>query len=386
MTTASRGSLGIAQSNEGDRVTTLELFFDLVFVFAFTQVTALMTHSEMPIGVLHGLIVLSLLWFGWASFAWLANQVRADSGIMRAAFVVAMVAMFVVSLAIPEAFHEEPGGIPAALTIVVCYAAVRLTHLSAYLLAAAGSRALQRQLLLTALTSVLPTVALLAIGAFVSDESRTWVWLAAVAYDLLAIFVGARSGGWMLPSAAHFAERHGLVVILALGESIVAIGVGISGKPLDWSHVLGAVLAIAIAIALWWLHFTRTLERLEASLHDRQDPHRAWLARDLFTYLHFPIIVGIIVAALGIESAMAHVHADHLGAVGGWALAGGTAAALAGSTGAICRASGRWPRIRLVATLVVLASGLVLVALPPLAALGLLAALLATLCVTEELS
>lgn len=386
MTTASRGNLGIAQSNEGDRVTTLELFFDLVFVFAFTQVTALMAHSEMPIGVLHGLIVLSLLWFGWASFAWLANQVRADSGIMRAAFVVAMVAMFVVSLAIPEAFHEEPGGIPAALTIVVCYAAVRLTHLGAYLLAAAGSRALQRQLLLTALTSVLPTVALLTVGAFVSDESRTWVWLAAVAYDLLAIFVGARSGGWMLPSAAHFAERHGLVVILALGESIVAIGVGISGKPLDWSHVLGAVLAIAIAIALWWLHFTRTLERLEACLHTLQDPHRAWMARDLFTYLHFPIIVGIIVTALGMESAMAHVHADHLGAVGGWALAGGTAVALAGSTGAIRRASGRWPRIRLVATFVVLASGLALVALPPLAALGLLAALLAALCVTEELS
>src|ERR1700712_4978816 len=117
-------SFGIASAKEGDRVTTLELFFDLVYVFAFTQVTYLVSHSEPPQSLLVGFIVLSLLWFAWCSFSWLANQAHANEGALQVAFIIAMVAVFIACLAIPELFHETPGGFSAAATVVVCYAVV----------------------------------------------------------------------------------------------------------------------------------------------------------------------------------------------------------------------------------------------------------------------
>jgi low temperature requirement protein LtrA len=257
-------SLGVATGHEGDRVTTLELFFDLVFVFAFTQVTALMAHGEAPLSLLEAFIVLSLLWWSWCSYAWLANEARANRGVLRVAFIMAMVAMFVACLAIPEAFHEVPGGLSAGGTLVVCYAVVRLTHLTVYLVVAGEDRALRRQVLLTVATSVLPTLVALSAGVIIGGRAQTWIWLGAVLYDFAAIFLAARTGGgWAVRSTVHFAERHGLVVILALGESIVAIGAGLS-EPLGWRVVVGSVLSIGIAIGYWWSYFPHLLGRLEA--------------------------------------------------------------------------------------------------------------------------
>lgn len=380
-----RPRLSVTRGSEGDRVTTLELFFDLVFVFAFTQVTGLMTHGDPPRSLLQGFTVLSLLWWAWSSYAWLANQARANRGLLRAAFVVAMVAMFVACLAIPEAFKEVPGGVPAAATLVFCYAVVRCAHLTVYLAAASGDTALRRRVLVTAATSVAPTVSILAIGAAVGEPWQTWIWLAAVAYDFAAIYFGARGGGWVVQSAAHFAERHGLVVILALGESIIAVGVGVADRPLTWPVVTGGVLAVTIAVALWWQYFHRRFEQLEHALEARHGHDRSRLATEVFTYLHLPLIAGIILTALGIEQAMAHLSDDHLGTLGGWALGGGLAVTLVASSLTVVRAGGAISAVRWAGAGVLLASGAPLAALPPLWALAVATLLVAALCAHDEL-
>ena len=222
-------ALGVRTAREGDQVTTLELFFDLVFVFAFTQVTYVMSHGEPPLSVLQGLIVLALLWWSWSSFAWLGNQAHANEGLVRVSLIIAMGAVFVLSLTIPEAYHDLEGGLYAPLVFAICYAVIRLVHLTTYLIAAGPDAALRRQVLMSLLASALPSIVLLVIGAFVDEQWRVVVWAGAIIVDLLAIYVTSNvGGGWRVQSVAHFTERHRLVVILALGESIVAIGVGVS--------------------------------------------------------------------------------------------------------------------------------------------------------------
>lgn len=373
----------VTPSRAGDRVTTLELFFDLVFVFAFTQVTALMAHGGTPVSVLQGILVLSLLWWAWCSFTWLANQARANRGVLQGAFVVAMVAIFLSTLAIPEAYHDLPGGLFAPGVLVFCWAVVRLAHVAAYYVAAGDDARLRRQVLITLVTSVLPTVALLSVGAVLGGDWQLGIWLAAVLYDFAVIFVGSRGSGWVVNSPEHFAERHGLVTILALGESIVAIGVGLAHEPVSWSTATGAVLSIGVAVCLWWLYFRHALEELEADLSRLEGTRQAERAAEVFTFGHFPLIAGIIVGALGIEQAMAHLGDEHLGALGGWALAAGLAVVLVGSSAILHRATRQWAAARLAGAAVLLALGAVLTAAAPLVALGIVVTVLVVVCVAE---
>jgi low temperature requirement protein LtrA len=375
----------LVPSQEGDGVTTLELFFDLVYVFAFTQVTTLMAQGTAPRSLVEGAIVLALLWWTWCSYAWLANHVRGDRGVLRAALVVVMVTMFVACLAIPEAFHDEPGGLDGPVTLVVCYGLVRLVHLAVYLAAAGEDRALRRQVLASLAASAVPATALLLIGAVVGHGWQLPIWSAAVLYDLAAIFVTSRGGGgWVLASAAHFAERHGLVVILALGESVVAVGAGVSQEPVSAPVVVAAALAVLLAAGLWWTYFVHVAGRLEHGLAAVSGRERARMGRDVFTYLHLPIVAGIVLAALGVEQATAHLDDDHLGGTGAWALALGLAAYLVGTTAATRRAGGELLPARLGAALVLLAVAAPLAAVPPVAALVAATAVVGAVCFLER--
>jgi low temperature requirement protein LtrA len=378
-------SLRVAGTSEGDRVTSLELFFDLVYVFAFTQVTTLMEHGHAPGSLVDGFIVLSLLWWSWCSYSWLANQARADEGVLRAAFIVAMVAVFIACLALPDAFRDVPGALSGAGVVVACYAVVRLTHVGVYLVAARHDPRLRRQVVVTVLTSVIPTVTLLAVGAAAGAPGQRWIWLAAVLYDFAAVFVSANtSRGWVIQSAAHFAERHALVVILALGESIVSIAAGLGGAHLSWHIVVGAVLSILIAVGLYFAYFDHLVDRLEQAMDAVQGQARAKLGTDIFTYLHFPIIAGVIVSALGIEQAMGHLDDHHLGALGGWALGGGVALFLAGTAATVLRCYGEWSATRLGAGLLLVALSPLLTVVHPLAAVGLVAVVVLVLAVAES--
>jgi low temperature requirement protein LtrA len=374
-----------AAPTPSSRVTTFELFFDLVYVFAFTQVSRLMADTHSALGVLQALVVLGLLWLTWCAYAWLGNHTAADHGLLRVGLPAAMVGIFIVALTIPEAYDDLPGGWHGPLVLVVAYTVVRIIHASLYVMVAGDDQELRRRVIVTQLVSTAPAVTGLFFGALVGGPAQTWIWLAALLWDLAFIYAGARGGGgWRLRSVEHWVERHGLVVILALGESIVAIGVGVAREPIDGAIVLGTVLSVTISVLLWQAYFARIGSAAEAAFEGRSGPARVTLASDAFTYGHTPIIAGIILAALGVEDAMAHIHdVEGYGWFGASVLGSGLAIYLA-STALFARLIGLgWLTWRVVGALAVAASIPLLAVVPPMAALAAVAALMGAMLVAE---
>lgn len=361
----------IRVSSETHRVTTFELLFDLVFVFAFTQVTEFMSHAHSAQGVLEAMIILGLLWWSWASYSWLANQTHVDEGIVRIGMALAMAAMFVVALTIPEAFEDLEGGLSGPLVLVAAYCTVRIIHALLYLAAAGEDRVLRQQVLLGTLPLLVGAAFLLA-GALVGGNAQLWLWLAGLTADIVLTYVTASRGGWRIQSAAHWAERYGLVIILALGESIVAIGVGAAQIPIDGPILAGALLAILLSLSLWLIYFDAAALAGEETLKERTGMARAALASDAYTYLHLALTAGVLISALGVEEAMAHVEAgDPLGLFGAAALGGGTSLYLAAHGAFVRRVGTRWPFWRMAMATALLAGVPLMAALPSLAALGL---------------
>ena len=309
-------------TDDDHRVTTLELFFDLVFVYALTNITGLMEHDIGGEAVLEGAITLAVVWFGWCAYTWLGNQAKADEGLLRVAMVVAMAGMFFVSISIPYAFGDEGN---AATVLAAAYAVVRLTHLGVYLIAAGDDTQLRSVILgMAAVASVM--LVLLFIGAAVGGRSQKWWWLAAVIVDQLGVYF-VRSTRWRLNSASHFAERFGLIVIIAIGESIVAVGVATSEAQLSGRDALALLCGLAIAVCLWWLYFDVVALVAENVLRQSTGVERARLARDSYVYVHFLFVGGIVFAALGMVLLIGdHGHID----AGRYALYGGIVSYLVG--------------------------------------------------------
>ncbi|MCC9204305.1 low temperature requirement protein A [Arthrobacter sp. zg-Y769] len=372
-------------SDETHRVTTFELFFDLVFVFAFTQVTGFMVHEYSFLGVLQGMVILTLLWWSWAPFSWLANQAHADEGLMRFGLAAVMVAIFIAALAIPEAFEDLDGGLHGPLVLALAYTAVRLLHLGLYVYAAGNDQPLRHQIAKLTVTAVLGA-ALVITGALLGGTAQTWFWLTGMGLDTGITFLISWHGNWRVHSAVHWTERYGLVIILALGESIVSIGVGASAVPVSIPVLAGAAAGICLSIGLWWLYFDVTAVAAEHRFAALRGSVRSSAAVVAYTYLHLPLVAGIVLTALGVEHALAHVEEGKgLGSVGAFALFGGPALYLLASAGFWRRMGGGWKKWRLgtaVLLLVLIAAG------PPLtslAALLLVAALIAGLVAVESL-
>jgi low temperature requirement protein LtrA len=378
MTTAERPGLAarlvgsVRQTSHDHRVTQFELFFDLVFVFAFTQVTLLMAQEHDALGVVRGVTILGILWWAWCSYAWLTNHARADRGVLYGGMVVAMALIFVMAFAIPAAYAGDDGAPVASFAIVACFFLVRLVHVVLYLFAAGEDRALRRQILVTMAIALLPAIVAMAVGASIGGVAQTWIWLGAWLYDAAIVFVTSRQGGdWRLHSPSHWADRFALVVILAIGESIVSIGVGLRSAELGVAAFAGAFLAIAGAVLLWWTYFHRYAAGIEHALAKASPQRRVAEASASFTFLHFPVVAGVILTALGVESVMAHIgDVEPLGWFGGAALGGGVSLALAATVFIWFRMTGRWLVIRLAYATLLLPGIAVLAALPPMAALG----------------
>ncbi len=377
----------ILPSDAGHGVTTLELFFDLVFVFAITQVTAFMADDLGWRGALRGLVLLLILWWAWCSYAWLGNQAHADEGLVRAALVGAMGAMFLIALSLPEAWADEGGGLSAPVLLAVAFALVRGVHLAVYGVAAAGDAELRRQLLRTAVPVGLAAV-LLVVGALLGGVAQTALWALALVVDYSGVYLAG--AGWRLPSPRHFAERHGLIVIIALGESIIAVGVGVGDLPITLPIVGAALLGLAVSVALWWLYFDVVAPVAERVLSSREGVERIRLARDSYTYLHFPMIAGIIYLALGLKKVAEYVadtehHAltDPLKGTGLWALYGGVAVYLLAHLAFRLRNVGSLNRPRAVVAVLLLVAPLGVRYIPALAALAVLALVLGALIAFE---
>jgi low temperature requirement protein LtrA len=309
-----RPRLGAMRRREA-RVKPLELYFDLVFVLGFTQCTALMIEHPTWEGVGQGLLVLALLWWSWAGFAWLTSVVDPEEGPVRIAMFATMAGLLVVALCVPQAFGDR------ALAFAISYGVVRAGHIALFVLASRDDPDL-RHSVSTLMVSTAICVGLIATASAFDGVTQGAIWGIAILLDYGGpALYGVE--GWRL-EPAHFAERHGLVIILALGESIVALGVG-AEVGITVGVIEAAALGIALASALWWIYFDVvalvTERRLRRSTEGRQ---RNALARDSYSYLHLPMVAGIILVAFGLEQTLAHVH-DHLKTVPAVALLGGTA-------------------------------------------------------------
>ncbi len=295
------------------RVTPLELFFDLVLVFAITQVTNLMSDDPTWHGLGRGLLVLAALWWAWTGYAWLTNTLEPEEGPVRAGMFAAMAAMLVVALAVPEAFDDNAVLFGAAFLIV------RLLFLGLYSIAGKRDPDLLAAVLRLVPASISGPILILVAGFF-DGRTQAAIWVLALLVDYLGVLVG-RMQGWHV-SPAHFAERHGLIVIIALGESVVSIGIGAAGVPLTAGIVATAVLGIVIIAALWWAYFDVYAVGAQQRLSATHGVERAQLARDYYSYLHMPMIAGVVLFALGLKKTVEHVD-DPLATVPAVALCGG---------------------------------------------------------------
>ncbi|MGH3313282.1 MAG: low temperature requirement protein A [Streptomyces sp.] len=330
-----RGRLRTEFQRETGAVTPLELFFDLVFVFALTAVTAFMSEDLTWHGMLRGVLILGLLWWSWVCYSWVGNVARADEGVSRLALFTAMAVMFVLALSIPESFDDLSGGLHGPVVLAVCYFLFRTMHLMLFWIFSADDPGLRGQLLRFA-PSMLAATTLLLIAAGTDGPTQTALWAAALVADYLGNYLGG-ARGWRLRSAGHFAERHGLILIIALGESIVAVGVGMAELPISWPIVAAAVLGLVLSAALWWAYFDVTALAAQRAFAAVPDADRPRLARDAYSYLHLPLIAGVVLLALGLKKVLNYVGdpvhhdlADPLKGLGLAALVGGVSLYLLG--------------------------------------------------------
>jgi low temperature requirement protein LtrA len=309
-----------AEMREGERVTPLELFFDLVFVLAITQCTALMSHHPTWSGLAQGLLVLGMLWWAWVGYAWLTSVINPEEGPVRLVIFGAMAALLIVALCVPEAFGE------LALVFALAYGAVRTAHISLFMLASPEDDGLRHSVLGLAVSTAVAVV-LLAAASLFDGLAQGALWALALFLDMAGpYFLGAE--GWKLVPG-HFAERHGLILIIALGESIVAIGVGAAGA-LTLGIGTAAVLGVALAAAMWWVYFdvvaivsARRLAEAEVGRAQNE------MARDSYSYLHLAMVAGTVLVALGLKKTIGHFD-ENLDFVLAFALLGGVAIYLLG--------------------------------------------------------
>ncbi len=358
---------------DSEAVTPLELFFDVVFVLAITQSTAYMAEHPTWTGLLQGLLILAVLWWGWVGYAWLTSTVDPEEGFVRLAVFAAMAALLVVSLAIPEAFDD------LGLLFAGAYAIFRLGQIALYVVASADDPQLRRSVL-GLLGSTAFGVTLLVIASATDGALQIALWALAISGDVIGPYIWG-AGGWKL-EPGHFAERHRLIIIIALGESIVAIGAG-AGFGIGAGEVVAAVLGTAVAASIWWLYFDvvslvseRRLIRAEAG-RERNE-----LARDVYSYLHFPMVAGIVLVALGLKKTLGDPGGDLKIEIAA-ALYGGVALYLLAHVAIRLRNVHTLSRPRLGLAVALLAAVPLITMIPALAAVAILTALLAALIAYE---
>ncbi|MGN6558277.1 MAG: low temperature requirement protein A [Solirubrobacterales bacterium] len=307
---------------EGERVTPLELFFDLVFVLAITQCTALMSHDQTWSGLLQGLLILGVLWWAWVGYAWLTSVVDPEALAIRGVIFVAMAALLIVSICVQEAFGN------LGLTFALGIGVFRAAHIALFWLAGAEAEDgdLRRSVAGLAVSTAI-AVAILALSSLFDGIAQGALWALAIFLDMAGPYFFGSEGWKLVPG--HFAERHGLIVIIALGESIVALGIGASGK-LDLGIGTAAVLGVFLAAALWWTYFD-VVALISARRLGEAEPGRVQneLARDSYSYIHLLMVAGIVLIAFGMKVTIGH-HADRLDDVPAFALLGGLATYLLG--------------------------------------------------------
>lgn len=299
--------------DDNTRVSTIELFFDLVFVFTLTQLTSLLVAEPTGVGIARVAVIFGSVWWMYGGYAWLTNAVPPREPVLRLLMLVGMAGFFVVALAIPHAFGD------AGVAFGFGYLVVTLVHAGLFLRSSQDS-AVRAMFRLGPYNIV--TAALLLAAGFTTGGVKWSLWIAAFVLYWTSPLVTA-VGGFRI-GAAHFVERHGLIVLIALGESVVAVGVGVGGRDLTAGLVTTAVLGLALAAAMWWLYFDGEDERAERALGAATESRNPWLALFAFGYAFLPVLGGIIVVAAGMTQAIARYDRPATAATA-WFLASGVA-------------------------------------------------------------
>jgi low temperature requirement protein LtrA len=360
---------------EDERVTPLELFFDLVFVLAITQCTALMAHEHSWDGIAKGMLVLGILWWTWVGYSWLTSVVDPEEGTVRLVIFAVTAALLVAALCVPTVFGESAGIFAAA------YAIVRAGQLLLFIVASRDDPQLRHSVLLGLTGGTTLSCLLIGAAAFTDGTLQGALWVLALVFEMAGPYLIDTEGWRLVPH--HFAERHGLIVLIALGESVVAIGTG-AGRHVDGGIVAAAVIGIVVVAALWWLYFdVVALVAARRLVRSKSTRERNAVARDSFSYLHFPMVAGIVLIALGLKTTLAHV-GDELHTVAATALFGGAAIYLLAHVAFRWRNVHRFSTQRAIAAAACAALVPAALAVPALAALGMLAAVLVTVVLYEH--
>jgi low temperature requirement protein LtrA len=346
------------------RVSTVELFFDLVFVFTITQLTSLLARDPTVLGLARVVLVFGNVWWMYGGYAWLTNAFPPREPVLRLLILVGMAGFLIVALAIPDAFGDS--GVAFGLGYLV----VTLVHTGMFLRSTEEST-LQAMVRLGPFNAI--TAVLLLVAGFTDGAVRWALWSSGFVLHWITPFF-TRVSGFRI-RAAHFVERHGLIVLIALGESVVAIGIGVVGRDLRAGLVLTSVLGLSVAAALWWLYFDGEDERAERALGSADRDRSPWLALNAFGYAFLLILGGIIVLAAGVKLAIVR-YAEPVTAPAAWFLAAGVAAYVVGlalfrrllGIGSV--------GVRLMVAALAVSTGVVGLAISPQAQLGALVAIL----------
>jgi low temperature requirement protein LtrA len=356
-----------------ESVKPLELFFDLVFVLALTQCTQLMADDPSWEGLVRGLLVLGVLWWSWVGYSWLTSVVDPEEGLVRFAIFGVMAALLVVALCVPEAFGD------LGLLFACAYFVVRIGQVILLYAAGRDDPGLRRSVAGLAIGTLIGTSILIA-ASFTDGLFQGGLWALALALDVGEPYLFG-SEGWKL-APRHFVERHGLIIIIALGESIVAIGAGVESE-VDAGVVAAAALGVGVAAALWWLYFDIVALVAERRLaHAKPGREQNEIARDSFSYLHFPMLAGIVLVALGLKKTLGHVE-EPLEIEVATAMLGGTALYLLAHVAFRWRNVQRFSTQRLICAVVLVALIPLAVEIASLATLAIVLALLAALIAYE---
>jgi low temperature requirement protein LtrA len=309
------------------RVTTLELFFDLVFVFAITQLShSLLAHLTV-FGAIQAALLMLAVWWAWIYTTWITNWLDPDHPVVRTMLFVLMALGLMMSTSLPAAFGER------ALPFAVAYTALQVGRTLFMVWACRADASLSRNFVRVACW-FFASGSLWIAGALGPPEARTGLWAAALAVEYLAAFVGFWTPGmgssntaeWTV-EGAHMAERCGLFIIICLGESILVTGATFTAHAWEPATVGAFLAALLAAIAMWWIYFNAHADAAAYAIAESEDPGR--MARIAYTYAHVPIVAGIIVTAAGDELTLAHP-AGHIEAGAIWLILGGPALFLAG--------------------------------------------------------
>jgi low temperature requirement protein LtrA len=284
-------------SPHDQKVTFVELFFDLVFVFSVTQVVGLL-HDGLDWGTVgRAVLVFWLVWWAWTQFTWALNAADTTHHLVELGTLVATAVAFFMAVAVPLAFDSP--------WFAISYVGVRVIGLALYgWVAAAEDPTKYRAVCIFATVSGAGLVSAIT-GALIGGTAQYWLWGLTIVLDVIAAAIGGRAEGWNL-HPEHFAERHGLFVIIALGETLIVAASGMTGIPWTSELIAAAILSVAIACALWWSYFTRTKPTLDRALEAQQGPAQSTMARDAFSLSHFPMLCGVISYAAAIGAAMSH--------------------------------------------------------------------------------